>query len=109
VHSCLTKSFPVHTEPSGSHPGSIFVCMLDIELRRSPDDLRFYRALALLFIIFAIAHLVDPSHPPYVAEAQEYYHYSRVSLALSSPIRATTLEAIQTLVLVGYIPFTDLR
>lgn len=67
-----------------------------------------HHALALLFIIFAIATHFDPKKPPYSIEAQEYYHLSRTSLSLSPPVRETTLASIQALIhMAQFLDFSD--
>lgn len=55
-------------------------------------------SLALLFIVFATAAILDQGKQPYSIEAQEYYYLSRAALGLASPVRETTLAAIQALV-----------
>jgi hypothetical protein len=65
---------------------------------RSFESLRNHHALSLLFVVFAIAAILDPSKHPYSIEAQEYYYLSRAALSLASPIRETTRAAIQALV-----------
>ena len=57
-----------------------------------------HHKLSLLFIIFAIATLFNPSQPAYPNEAREYYHLSRTALNFGQPVRETTLTAVQTLV-----------
>ena len=54
--------------------------------------------LSLLFIVFAMAELLNPRKLPYTPEAHEYYHLSRVALQFSPPANDTTLHAIQSLV-----------
>ncbi|KIJ93761.1 hypothetical protein K443DRAFT_643750 [Laccaria amethystina LaAM-08-1] len=67
-----------------------------------------HHALALLFIIFAIATHFDPNTPPYSIEAQEYYHLSRTSLSLSPPVRETTLASIQAVIhMAQFLDFSD--
>ncbi|KAJ7842233.1 fungal-specific transcription factor domain-containing protein [Mycena olivaceomarginata] len=62
------------------------------------ESLRNHHALSLLFVVFAIAAILDPSKHPYSIEAQEYYYLSRAALSLASPIRETTRAAIQALI-----------
>ncbi|KAJ7239764.1 fungal-specific transcription factor domain-containing protein [Mycena haematopus] len=62
------------------------------------EGLRNHHAPALLFVVFAIATVLDPSKHPYSIEAQEYYYLSRAALSLASPARETTRAAIQTLI-----------
>ncbi|KAJ3503179.1 hypothetical protein NLJ89_g8550 [Agrocybe chaxingu] len=57
-----------------------------------------FHALSLLFIVFALATLFDPSSPPYAPEGHEYFYLSRAAFNLSQPYRETTLTTIQTLV-----------
>jgi hypothetical protein len=65
---------------------------------RSLTHFQFHHAVSLLYIILAIACLVDPSRPQSIMEAQMYYDLCRVSLTLSPPIREVTLYAVQSLV-----------
>ncbi|KAF7340940.1 Zn(2)-C6 fungal-type domain-containing protein [Mycena sanguinolenta] len=62
------------------------------------QSLRNPHVLALLFVVFAIAAILDPSKNPYSIEAQEYYYLARASLSLASPVRETTRAAIQALI-----------
>ncbi|KAJ6520565.1 fungal-specific transcription factor domain-containing protein [Mycena sanguinolenta] len=62
------------------------------------QSLRNPQVLALLFAVFAIAAVLDPSKHPYSIEAQEYYYLARASLSLASPVRETTTAAIQALI-----------
>ncbi|KAA1467856.1 hypothetical protein DENSPDRAFT_833009 [Dentipellis sp. KUC8613] len=66
---------------------------------RSPSlgGIRCAHALALLYIIFAIAKLCDLSSPNYQIEAHEFFLLSRAALTLEPPIRHTTSFAVQTL------------
>ncbi|KDR86029.1 hypothetical protein GALMADRAFT_235239 [Galerina marginata CBS 339.88] len=57
-----------------------------------------YHALSLLFAVFAIATLFNPSKPPYSAEAHEYYYLSRTALGFAPPFHDTTLMSIQALI-----------
>ncbi|KAF7347219.1 Zn(2)-C6 fungal-type domain-containing protein [Mycena venus] len=62
------------------------------------ESLRNHHALSLLFVVFAIATILDPSKHPYSIEAQEFYYLSRAALSLASPVRETTRAAIQALI-----------
>ncbi|KAF8215723.1 fungal-specific transcription factor domain-containing protein [Mycena galopus ATCC 62051] len=64
----------------------------------SSESRKNHHALSLLFIVFAIAAILDPSKHPYSVEAQEYYYLSRAALSLASPMRDTTRAAIQALI-----------
>ncbi|KAI1790939.1 hypothetical protein LXA43DRAFT_973323 [Ganoderma leucocontextum] len=54
-------------------------------------------ALALLFMIFALATLFDMTMPPYSVEALEYYILARIALRWAPPSYDTTLAAIQAM------------
>ncbi|KAJ7083350.1 fungal-specific transcription factor domain-containing protein [Mycena belliarum] len=72
------------------------------------ETLRSHHALSLLFVVFATAVLLDPKRQPYSVEAQEYYFLSRAALSLASPVRETTLAAIQALIhLAQYLDMSD--
>ncbi|KAJ6541643.1 fungal-specific transcription factor domain-containing protein [Mycena capillaripes] len=62
------------------------------------ESLRNHHALSLLFIVFAIAAILDPSKHPYSIEAQEFYYLSRAALSVAPPVRTTTTAAIQALI-----------
>ncbi|KAJ7631664.1 fungal-specific transcription factor domain-containing protein [Mycena polygramma] len=62
------------------------------------ENMRNHHALALLFIVFAIAAILDPAKHPYSMEAQEYYYLSRAALSVAPPVRTTTCAAIQALI-----------
>ncbi|KAJ7696746.1 fungal-specific transcription factor domain-containing protein [Mycena rosella] len=72
------------------------------------ETLRKPHLLSLLFAVFATAAILDPGRPPYSIEAQEYYYLSRAALSLASPVRETTLAAIQALIhLAQYLDMSD--
>ncbi|KAF6761160.1 fungal-specific transcription factor domain-containing protein [Ephemerocybe angulata] len=72
------------------------------------DSYQSHHALALLFAVFALASHFDPHKEPYSLEAQEYYQLARTSLGFASPVRQTTLAAIQTLIhMAQYLDLTD--
>ncbi|KAK7063598.1 Zn(2)-C6 fungal-type domain-containing protein [Favolaschia claudopus] len=100
------------------HGAYLSICLMRTELideilefvyrAGSFDGLKNHHALALLFVVFAIAAILDPSKHPYSIEAQEYYYLSRAALSLAPPARETTLAAIQTLIhLAQYCDFSD--
>ncbi|RPD64670.1 hypothetical protein L226DRAFT_528955 [Lentinus tigrinus ALCF2SS1-7] len=65
-------------------------------------------ALSLLFMIFSLATLYDPTMPPYSVEAQEYYLLARIALRWAPPAYDTTLAAIQSLLYMGqYLEMAD--
>ncbi|CAA7265102.1 unnamed protein product [Cyclocybe aegerita] len=57
-----------------------------------------FHALSLLFIVFALATLFNPSSPPYAPEGHEYFYLSRAAFNLSQPFWETTPTTIQTLI-----------
>ncbi|KAJ6601099.1 fungal-specific transcription factor domain-containing protein [Mycena vulgaris] len=72
------------------------------------ETMRNRHALSLLFVVFATAAILDPGRHPYSIEAQEYYYLSRAALALASPVRETTLAAIQALIhMAQYLDLSD--
>ncbi|KAM5539954.1 hypothetical protein V8D89_006457 [Ganoderma adspersum] len=65
-------------------------------------------ALALLFMIFALATLFDMKMPPYSAEALEYFILARISLRWAPPTYDTTLAAIQAMLYMAqYLEMSD--
>ncbi|PIL31282.1 transcription factor [Ganoderma sinense ZZ0214-1] len=65
-------------------------------------------ALALLFMIFALATLFDMKMPPYSAEAMEYYILARIALRWAPPTYDTTLAAIQAMLYMAqYLEMSD--
>ncbi|KAJ7511773.1 fungal-specific transcription factor domain-containing protein [Mycena galericulata] len=72
------------------------------------ESLRNHHALSLLFVVFATAALLDPNRHPYSMESQEYYYLSRAALGLASPVRETTLAAVQALIhMAQYLDLSD--
>ncbi|KAF8987262.1 hypothetical protein BDQ17DRAFT_1435765 [Cyathus striatus] len=63
------------------------------------ENFRQYHPLALLFITFTLAPLFDPQKEPMNVEAREWFYLARTSLQLASPVRETTLTAIQAMYL----------
>lgn len=53
--------------------------------------------LSLLFAILAIGALFDPSRAQ-LPDADDYYHLSRVALALKSAVTETTVNAVSAIV-----------
>ncbi|KZT08809.1 uncharacterized protein LAESUDRAFT_648494 [Laetiporus sulphureus 93-53] len=65
-------------------------------------------ATSLLFMVFALTTLFDPSMPPYSIEAHEYYLLARLSLRCGPPIHDTTLFAIQSMIYMAqYLELSD--
>ncbi|KAH9932119.1 uncharacterized protein BXZ73DRAFT_90044 [Epithele typhae] len=65
-------------------------------------------AMALLFMIFALATLFDLNMPPYCSEAHEYLLFARICLRWAPPAYDTTLPAIQTLLYMAqYLEMSD--
>ena len=54
--------------------------------------------LALMWMVYALATLLDVNKAPYAVEAHEYYLLSRLALRYAPPAHDTTLIAIQTMV-----------
>ncbi len=65
-------------------------------------------ALALLFMIFALATLFDMKMPPYSAEALEYFALARIALRWAPPSYDTTLAAIQAMASPPFHPLEPL-
>ncbi|KAJ7151794.1 hypothetical protein C8R43DRAFT_924043 [Mycena crocata] len=57
--------------------------------------------LAVLYIVFALAALVDLTLPPYNAEAEHYFDLGRAALAVRSVFDAPEIATVQALVLVS--------
>ncbi|KAI0732426.1 fungal-specific transcription factor domain-containing protein [Fomitopsis betulina] len=64
-------------------------------------DVSTCHALGLIYMVFALATLIDPDAAPYSVEAQEYYLLSRICLRCAPPLYDTTLFAIQCLIYQG--------
>lgn len=64
---------------------------------RSFEAFQSHHALALLFSVFALATHFDRHREPYSLESREYYELARTTLGFASPVKQTTLAAIQTL------------
>lgn len=62
------------------------------------DTIRCYHSLSLIFIIFAIASLFDPSLPSCSVQAQEYFYLSKAALSFNSPFSHTTFKSIWCMV-----------
>ncbi|KAJ7207535.1 fungal-specific transcription factor domain-containing protein, partial [Mycena pura] len=72
------------------------------------ETMKAHHSLALLFAVFATATLLDQRRHPYCTEAQEYYYLARAALGLASPVRETTLAAIQALLhMAQYVDLSD--
>jgi len=64
-----------------------------------PESYPPWPALSLLFVVFALGALFDPTRPPFSIESQEYYLLSRVTLInFAQPIFKTTICSVLTLV-----------
>ncbi|KAJ7726359.1 fungal-specific transcription factor domain-containing protein [Mycena metata] len=67
-----------------------------------------HHCLSLLFAVFAIATILDPTKHPHSIEAQEYYFLSRAALTLTPPERVTTCRAIQAHIhMAQYVDLSD--
>ncbi|KAI0354704.1 hypothetical protein OH77DRAFT_1425802 [Trametes cingulata] len=65
-------------------------------------------SMSLMWIIYALATLLDTNKPPYAVEAQEYYLLARVALRFAPPAHDTTLTAIQTMIyMTQYLEMSD--
>lgn len=61
--------------------------------------------VSLLFAVFALGALFDPTKPPFSIESQEFYLVARVALVnMSQPIFNTTVTCVLTLVRYAFIP-----
>ena len=58
----------------------------------------WYHKLAVLFSVFAIGSLFDPTLEPFSTKANDYFHASRTALSFLAPYRSTTLASIQAIV-----------
>ncbi|TFK21631.1 hypothetical protein FA15DRAFT_672387 [Coprinopsis marcescibilis] len=75
---------------------------------QSFDSFQVHHALALLFIIFALASHFNETKDRYAVNADEYYQLARTTLAFASPVRHTTVSSIQTLIhMAQYLDFSD--
>ncbi|KAI0756451.1 hypothetical protein C8Q80DRAFT_1128643 [Daedaleopsis nitida] len=64
--------------------------------------------LALMWIVYALATLMDPKSPPFSVEAHEYYLLSRLCLRYAPPAHDTTLTATQTMIYMAqYLEMSD--
>ncbi|ESK84405.1 hypothetical protein Moror_11062 [Moniliophthora roreri MCA 2997] len=67
-----------------------------------------HHLLALLYSIFALASLFDPTLPPYSIQAQEYYYLARATCSLQAPFKRTTLRGVEAaLHLAIYLELSD--
>jgi hypothetical protein len=80
------------------HRHELFDEILMVIYRSDQENFRHYHPLALLFITFALASLFDPTKEPMNVEAREWFYLARTSLQLASPVRETTLTAIQAMI-----------
>ncbi|KAF7298747.1 Zn(2)-C6 fungal-type domain-containing protein [Mycena indigotica] len=70
--------------------------------------MRTHHSLSLLFSVFSIATLFDSDQEAYSVQAQEFHYLARAALALSSPVRHTTLAAVQSLLhMAHYVDLSD--
>ncbi|TFK85568.1 hypothetical protein K466DRAFT_587982 [Polyporus arcularius HHB13444] len=64
--------------------------------------------LALMWMVYALATLLDVNQSPYAVEAHEYYLLSRMALRYAPPAHDTTLTAIQTMIyMTQYLEMSD--
>ncbi|KAG8951810.1 hypothetical protein FRC04_005502 [Tulasnella sp. 424] len=59
-------------------------------------------ALSVAFGVLALGVLVDLDRSPYDPEAEKYHFLSRAALAIESCLENTTIQAIQSLILMAY-------
>ncbi|KIO25882.1 hypothetical protein M407DRAFT_24844 [Tulasnella calospora MUT 4182] len=59
-------------------------------------------ALSVAFGVLALGVLVDLDRAPYDPEAEKYHFLSRAALAIESCLENTTIQAIQSLILMAY-------
>lgn len=59
-------------------------------------------ALSVAFGVLALGVLVDLDRAPYDPEAEKYHYLSRAALAIESCLENTTIQAIQSLILMAY-------
>ncbi|GAW04046.1 hypothetical protein LENED_005812 [Lentinula edodes] len=72
------------------------------------DTVRCYHSLSLIFIIFAIASLFDPSLPSCSVQAQEYFYLSKAALSFNSPFSHTTFKSIWCMLHIAqFLEFSD--
>ncbi|RPD64668.1 hypothetical protein L226DRAFT_565357 [Lentinus tigrinus ALCF2SS1-7] len=63
---------------------------------------------ALMWMVYALATLLDVNKAPYAVEAHEYYLLSRLALRYAPPAHDTTLTAIQTMIyMTQYLEMSD--
>jgi hypothetical protein len=58
--------------------------------------------VAVLYMVFAHGALTDLTLPPYNAEAENYFHLSRVALSLQSVFDLPTTQTLQAICLMAY-------
>jgi hypothetical protein len=81
-----------HNSPKSSHGE-------ETNLQTRPES----HDLALLFMVFSLATLLDLTRPPNNAEAEFYQQLARAGLSCDSVLIEPTLPAIQTLVCISLI------
>ena len=59
-----------------------------------------------MWMVYALATLLDVNKAPYAVEAHEYYLLSRLALRYAPPAHDTTLIAIQTMVSCHLLKFS---
>ncbi|KAI0714759.1 hypothetical protein C8Q76DRAFT_618064 [Earliella scabrosa] len=64
--------------------------------------------LALMWMIYCLATLMDVNTPPYAVEAHEYYLLARLALRYAPPAHDTTVTSIQTMIYMAqYLELSD--
>ena len=79
--------------------------LIHVIYKQAPGDYSPHE-LSVLFVIFALASLVDSSLPPGNAEAQHYHYLARASMALQPIIGQ---QSISTVKVSGTIYFSALE
>ncbi|KII88009.1 hypothetical protein PLICRDRAFT_162945 [Plicaturopsis crispa FD-325 SS-3] len=83
-------------------------CLNVVYRADSFEALKSYHTLSFLYIVFALATLIDPSQPPYSVEAHEYYLLSWVSYQSMPQVSHVTLPSVQTMLHIAhYLELSD--
>lgn len=79
--------------------------LIHVIYKQAPGDYSPHE-LSVLFVVFALASLVDVSLPPCNAEAQHYHYLARAAMALQPIIGQQSLSTVKVS---GRVAFSTLK
>ncbi|VDB88587.1 unnamed protein product [Peniophora sp. CBMAI 1063] len=89
-------------------PDDLWINIFNPVYRMTPDDaydaVQSHR-IAVLYLMFALAELLNLERTPYSKEADFYYKLARTALAVDSVLEEQSIQAIQALVLMCHYMF----